>query len=116
MGARPAPQNLHLARPVRLHPDGGRDGIHVPQERTEQEDRVVARGEGHERQPLVRSCVPPQSSPCDWETRVMEFVLIAIAILVVALVAAVGLLVGKGRRTTRLGDDAVSSRPSSRHR
>jgi fused signal recognition particle receptor len=38
----------------------------------------------------------------------MEYVLIAIAILVVALVAGVGLLVGKGRRTTRLGDDAVS--------
>ena len=31
----------------------------------------------------------------------MEFVLIAIAILVVALIAGVGLLVGKGRRTTR---------------
>ena len=37
----------------------------------------------------------------------MEFVLIAIAILVVALVAGVGLLVSAGRRTTRLDDDAV---------
>ena len=37
----------------------------------------------------------------------MEFVLIAIVILVVALVAGVGLLVGRGRRTTRLDDDAV---------
>ncbi|RBY86311.1 signal recognition particle-docking protein FtsY [Blastococcus sp. TF02A-30] len=37
----------------------------------------------------------------------MEFVLIAIAILVVALVAGVGLLVGRGRRTTRLDDDAA---------
>jgi fused signal recognition particle receptor len=50
------------------------------------------------------------------ETRVMEFVLIAIAILVVALVAAVGLLVGKGRRTTRLGDDAVSGTTLTRPR
>ena len=38
----------------------------------------------------------------------MEFVLIAIAILVVALVAGVGLLVGRGRRPTRLDDDAAS--------
>jgi fused signal recognition particle receptor len=37
----------------------------------------------------------------------MEYVLIAIAILVVALVAGVGLLVGRGRRTTRLDDDAA---------
>jgi fused signal recognition particle receptor len=38
----------------------------------------------------------------------MEFVLIAIVILVVALVAGLGLLVGRGRRTTRLDDDAVA--------
>jgi fused signal recognition particle receptor len=38
----------------------------------------------------------------------LEFVVIAIAILVVALVAGIGLLVGKGRRTTRLDDDAVA--------
>ena len=38
----------------------------------------------------------------------MEFVLIAIVILVVALIAGVGLLVGRGRRTTRLDDDAVA--------
>ncbi|MGY1636401.1 signal recognition particle-docking protein FtsY [Geodermatophilus sp. SYSU D00742] len=37
----------------------------------------------------------------------MEFVLIAVAILVVALVLGVGLLVGRGRRTTRLDDDAA---------
>ena len=40
----------------------------------------------------------------------MEFVLIAIAILVVALVLGVGLLVGRGRRTTRLdADDALGT-------
>ena len=38
----------------------------------------------------------------------MEFLLIAIAILVVALIAGVGLLVGRGRNTTRLDDDAAS--------
>ncbi|MCZ2824079.1 MULTISPECIES: signal recognition particle-docking protein FtsY [unclassified Modestobacter] len=37
----------------------------------------------------------------------MEFVLIAIAILVVALIAGIGLLVGRGRRTTRLDSDAA---------
>ncbi len=36
----------------------------------------------------------------------MEFVLIAIAILVVALIAGISLLVGRGRRTARLDDDA----------
>ena len=38
----------------------------------------------------------------------MEFVLIAIAILVVGLVAGIGLLVSAGRRTTRLDDDAAT--------
>ena len=38
----------------------------------------------------------------------MEFVLIAIAILVVALVTGVSLLVGRGRRTARLDDDAAT--------
>jgi fused signal recognition particle receptor len=38
----------------------------------------------------------------------MEYVLIAIAILVVAIVAGIGLLVGRGRRTTRLDDDAAA--------
>ena len=38
----------------------------------------------------------------------MEFVLIAIVIVLVALVAGVGLLVGRGRRTTRLDDDAAA--------
>ena len=46
----------------------------------------------------------------------MEFVLIAIAILVVALIAGVGLLVGRGRRTTRLDDDAVSGTTLTRPR
>ena len=38
----------------------------------------------------------------------MEFVLIAIAILLVGLVLGVSLLVGRGRRTTRLDDDAAA--------
>jgi fused signal recognition particle receptor len=46
----------------------------------------------------------------------MEFVLIAIAILVVALIAGVGLLVGRGRRTTRLDDDAVTGTTLTRPR
>ena len=46
----------------------------------------------------------------------MEFVLIAIAILVVALVAGIGLLVGRGRRTTRLDDDAVAGTTLTRPR
>jgi fused signal recognition particle receptor len=46
----------------------------------------------------------------------MEFVLIAIAILVVALVAGVGLLVGRGRRLTRLDDDAATGTTLTRPR
>ncbi|MGY1713634.1 MULTISPECIES: signal recognition particle-docking protein FtsY [Geodermatophilus] len=46
----------------------------------------------------------------------MEFVLIAIAIVLVALVAGVGLLVGRGRRTTRLDDDAVAGTTLTRPR
>jgi fused signal recognition particle receptor len=46
----------------------------------------------------------------------MEYVLIAIAILVVALIAGVGLLVGKGRRTTRLDDDAAAGTTLTRPR
>ncbi|SFO37382.1 fused signal recognition particle receptor [Geodermatophilus obscurus] len=46
----------------------------------------------------------------------MEFVLIAIALVLVALVAGVGLLVGRGRRTTRLDDDAVSGTTLTRPR
>jgi fused signal recognition particle receptor len=46
----------------------------------------------------------------------MEFVLIAIVILVVALVAGLGLLVGRGRRTTRLDDDAVAGTTLTRPR
>ena len=46
----------------------------------------------------------------------MEFVLIAIVILVVALIAGLGLLVGRGRRTTRLDDDAVAGTTLTRPR
>jgi fused signal recognition particle receptor len=46
----------------------------------------------------------------------MEFVLIAIAILVVALIAGIGLLVGKGRRTARLDDDAAAGTTLTRPR
>jgi len=46
----------------------------------------------------------------------MEFVLIAIAILVVALVLWISLLVGRGRRTTRLDDDAASGTTLTRPR
>jgi fused signal recognition particle receptor len=46
----------------------------------------------------------------------MEFVLIAIAILVVALVAGVGLLVSRGRRTTRLDSDAAAGTTLTRPR
>jgi fused signal recognition particle receptor len=46
----------------------------------------------------------------------MEFVLIAIAILVVALVAGLSLLVGRGRRTTRLDDDAAAGTTLTRPR
>src|SRR5829696_7698235 len=46
----------------------------------------------------------------------MEYVLIAIAILVVAIVAGVGLLVSKGRRLTRLDDDAATGTTLTRPR
>ncbi|MGY1603010.1 signal recognition particle-docking protein FtsY [Geodermatophilus sp. SYSU D00815] len=46
----------------------------------------------------------------------MEFVLIAIAILVIALIAGVGLLMSRGRRTTRLDDDAASGTTLTRPR
>ncbi|MCW2674992.1 MAG: ftsY [Modestobacter sp.] len=46
----------------------------------------------------------------------MEFVLIAIAILVVALLAGIGLLVGRGRRTTRLDSDAAAGTTLTRPR
>jgi fused signal recognition particle receptor len=46
----------------------------------------------------------------------MEFVVIAIAILVVALIAGVGLLVGRGRRTMRLDDDAAAGTTLTRPR
>jgi fused signal recognition particle receptor len=46
----------------------------------------------------------------------MEFVVIAIAILLVALLAGIGLLVGRGRRTMRLDDDAVSGTTLTRPR
>jgi fused signal recognition particle receptor len=46
----------------------------------------------------------------------MEFVLIAIVILVVALIAGVSLLVGRGRRTARLDDDAAAGTTLTRPR
>jgi fused signal recognition particle receptor len=46
----------------------------------------------------------------------MEYVLIAIVIVVVALIAGVGLLVSRGRRTTRLDDDAASGTTLTRPR
>jgi fused signal recognition particle receptor len=46
----------------------------------------------------------------------MEFVLIAVAILVVGLVLGISLLVGRGRRTTRLDDDAVAGTTLTRPR
>ncbi|WNV74486.1 signal recognition particle-docking protein FtsY [Geodermatophilus sp. DSM 44513] len=46
----------------------------------------------------------------------MEFVLIAIAILLVGLVLGVSLLVGRGRRTTRLDDDAATGTTLTRPR
>ena len=46
----------------------------------------------------------------------MEFVLIAIAVVVVALIAGVGLLVSRGRRTTRLDQDAASGTTLTRPR
>jgi fused signal recognition particle receptor len=46
----------------------------------------------------------------------MEFVLIALAILVVALVTGVSLLVGRGRRTTRLDSDAAAGTTLTRPR
>jgi fused signal recognition particle receptor len=46
----------------------------------------------------------------------MEFVLIAIAILLVGLVLGVSLLVGRGRRTTRLDDDAAAGTTLTRPR
>src|SRR3954447_16189125 len=46
----------------------------------------------------------------------MEFVLIAIAILVVALITGISLLVGRGRRTTRLDADAAAGTTLTRPR
>jgi fused signal recognition particle receptor len=46
----------------------------------------------------------------------MEFVLIAIAILVVALISGIGLLVRTGRRTARLDDDAAAGTTLTRPR
>src|SRR4051794_20570272 len=51
-----------------------------------------------------------------WETPGMEFVVIAIVILVVALIAGISLLVGRGRRTVRLDDDAAAGTTLTRPR
>jgi fused signal recognition particle receptor len=46
----------------------------------------------------------------------MEYVLIAVAILVVALITGISLLVGRGRRTIRLDDDAATGTTLTRPR
>ncbi|MSW64562.1 MAG: signal recognition particle-docking protein FtsY, partial [Actinobacteria bacterium] len=46
----------------------------------------------------------------------MEFVIIAVAIVVLALLVGAGLLVGRGRRTTRLDDDAAAGTTLTRPR
>src|SRR3954465_6165767 len=46
----------------------------------------------------------------------MEFVLIAVAILVLALITGISLLVGRGRRTARLDDDAAAGTTLTRPR
>jgi fused signal recognition particle receptor len=46
----------------------------------------------------------------------MEFVLIGIGILVVALIAGIGLLTSRGRRTTRLDEDAAAGTTLTRPR
>jgi fused signal recognition particle receptor len=46
----------------------------------------------------------------------MEYVLIAIVILVVAIIAGIGLLTSRGRRTTRLDDDAAAGTTLTRPR
>jgi fused signal recognition particle receptor len=51
-----------------------------------------------------------------WETGAMEFVLIAVAILVVALITGISLLVGRGRRTLRLDSDAAAGTTLTRPR
>jgi fused signal recognition particle receptor len=51
-----------------------------------------------------------------WETGAMEFVLIAVAILVVALITGISLLVGRGRRTVRLDSDAAAGTTLTRPR
>ena len=46
----------------------------------------------------------------------MEYVVIALVILVVALIAGVSLLVGRGRRTARLDEDAAAGTTLTRPR
>jgi fused signal recognition particle receptor len=46
----------------------------------------------------------------------MEYVLIAVAILVVALITGISLLVGRGRQTTRLDSDAAAGTTLTRPR
>ena len=46
----------------------------------------------------------------------MEFVLIAVAILVVALIVGAALLVSRGKKTTRLDEDALGGTTLTRPR
>src|SRR3954469_10460165 len=60
--------------------------------------------------------MPPACHSRGCETRGMVYVVIAIVIVVVALIAGVGLLVGRGRRTARLDDDAAAGTTLTRPR
>src|SRR4051795_12736027 len=60
------------------------------------------------RTPRTDRCSARASRRPGWEDQGMEYVLIAIVLVVVALMAGVGLLVSRGRRTTRLDEDAAS--------
>ena len=113
-------QDLDVAGTVGLDPDRRGDGVDVPQEGPEEQDRVGRRrrSPAYPQKLGLTSPRPASTSPGNWETHCMEFVLIAIAILVVALVVGIGLLVGRGRRAARLDDDAAAgttlTRPAPR--
>ena len=80
----PVARGPHLARPVGLHPHRGRHRVDVPQERPEERGRASCEVGGHH-PTLAQFLCPACTVGTSWETPGMEFVLIAIAILVVAL-------------------------------